>query len=86
MLAASRIAANTTTINEGYFWDMVKHDRVRQRATLRALDVAREALQATSEAGPARDAAYQRYHDALRDYWSCHNIRNSRRLGISLTE
>lgn len=65
---------------------MAKHDRARQRKTLRSLNTARDALRAAPEPGPLRDAAYQQYHDALRDYWSCHDIRNSRRLGISLTE
>jgi hypothetical protein len=59
-----------------------KYDRKQQRATLRALDAARADL----AAAPDDWALRARYHAAIRDYWACHDVRNSRRAGIQVTE
>jgi hypothetical protein len=59
-----------------------KYDPKQQRETLRALDVARVALAADPDNWAARD----RYHAAVRAYWACHDVRNSRRAQIQVTE
>jgi hypothetical protein len=58
-----------------------KYDRAEQRRTLRALDAARAILRLTNDA-----LARAVYDAAVRDYWACHDVRNSRRAGIQVTE
>lgn len=59
-------------------------DRKRQRETLRALDAARRELErAPAPADPELRAAYDA---AVAAYWSCHQVRNSKRAGIRVTE
>lgn len=59
-----------------------KHDRRQQRSTLRALNKAREALQAN----PGDLELHKTYDDAVMSYWSCRDVRNSKRAHIQVTE